>query len=43
MIVMTFVNTVFIIVGLLTAIIGISSFFIPGLTRIINAPGGDQD
>jgi len=40
MIVMAFVNTVFIIVGLLTAIIGISSFFIPGLTRIINAPGG---
>lgn len=42
MIVMAFVNTVFIIVGLLTAIIGILSFFIPVLTRIINAPGGPR-
>ncbi len=36
------VNLVLIIIGSLVALIGIISFFVPILTRIINAPGGPR-
>jgi hypothetical protein len=39
---MTVVNTVFIITGAITAVIGILAFFMPGFARIINAPGGPR-
>lgn len=36
------VNTILIIIGSLVALVGIIAFFVPGLTRIINAPGGPK-
>lgn len=39
---MTSINIVFIIIGLIITIIGILTFFIPMLARIINAPGGPK-
>jgi hypothetical protein len=39
---MEVVNLVLVIVGSLVALIGIISFFVPALTRIINAPGGPR-
>ena len=36
------VNLVLIIIGSLVALTGIISFFVPTLTRIINAPGGPR-
>lgn len=39
---MTSINIVFIIIGLIITIIGILTFFIPMLARIINVPGGPK-
>jgi hypothetical protein len=39
---MEVVNLVLIIIGSIVALIGIISFFVPALTRIINAPGGPR-
>ena len=39
---MTITNYILIIVGGLVALVGILSIFFPGLTRIINAPGGER-
>jgi putative Mn2+ efflux pump MntP len=39
---MEVVNLVLVIIGSLVALIGIISFFVPALTRIINAPGGPR-
>jgi hypothetical protein len=39
---MSIVNTVFTIIGVLVTLIGILTFFFPGLARIINAPGGPK-
>jgi len=36
------VNTILIIIGSIVALIGIIAFFIPALTKIINAPGGPR-
>ena len=36
------VNTILIIIGSIVALIGIIAFFVPALTRIINAPGGSR-
>ncbi|PNX46744.1 MAG: hypothetical protein BV457_07120 [Thermoplasmata archaeon M9B1D] len=36
------VNTVLIIIGSLVALVGAIAFFVPALTRIINAPGGPK-
>ena len=35
-------NTILIIIGLLLALFGAIAFFVPMLTRIINAPGGPR-
>lgn len=37
---MTITNYILIIVGVFVALLGILSIFFPGLTRVINAPGG---
>jgi hypothetical protein len=39
---MLLVNTILLLVGIIVLIIGILAFFFPGLTRIINAPGGPK-
>ena len=39
---MTITNYILIIVGGLVVFVGILSIFFPGLTRIINAPGGER-
>lgn len=39
---MTITNYILIIVGGLVALVGIFSIFFPGLTRMINAPGGER-
>jgi len=39
---MYLVNTIFLIVGIGISILGVVSFFIPALTRFINAPGGPK-
>lgn len=36
------VNTILIIIGALVALFGAIAFFVPALTRIINAPGGPK-
>ena len=35
-------NTVFIIVGIIIALIGLAAIFNPNFARIINAPGGPR-
>jgi len=39
---MTIINYIFLIIGCLIILIGALSIFFPGLTRIINAPGGPR-
>jgi len=39
---MTITNYILIIIGGLVALVGILSIFFPGLTRIINTPGGER-
>jgi len=39
---MSVINTTFILVGALVALLGVLTFFIPALERIINAPGGPR-
>ena len=39
---MDLVNIIFILVGISTAIIGISSIFIPNVARLISFPGGPR-
>lgn len=39
---MGIVNTIFIAVGVIVAIIGLAAFFNPNFARIINAPGGPR-
>ena len=35
-------NTIFIIAGIIVALIGVAAFFIPNFARLINAPGGPR-
>lgn len=39
---MEIINTVFIIVGAIVALIGVAAIFNPNFARIINAPGGPR-
>ena len=39
---MNLLNTIFLIVGIGVTILGAASFFIPALTRFINAPGNPK-
>ena len=39
---MYLMNTFFLILGIGLALLGIASFFLEGLTRIMNAPGGPK-
>lgn len=39
---MSITNYILIIVGGIVTLIGVLSIFFPGLTRIINAPGGER-
>lgn len=39
---MYLLNTIFLIIGIFVLAIGVLAFFIPGFSRIINAPGGPR-
>ncbi len=39
---MTTANLILLLVGAIVAILGVLSIFFPGLTRVINAPGGPR-
>ncbi len=39
---MAAVNYILILLGVIVTLIGVISIFFPGLTRIINAPGGPR-
>jgi hypothetical protein len=39
---MELVNLIFILIGILTALIGAISYFVPNVSRLINFPGGPR-